>query len=116
MNKQRRKELNAVLDDLEKLKLTTSKDEALKILKDSQVAVDDCATYEEIAHDSMPESFQWTSRVEDMGDNVAELNDANSILEELISTYEEEKDTFVYDDIKDDITEIINNLINTINR
>lgn len=77
MNNKRRKVLNGVLDELERLREPDmDKETALKILDDSHDITEESMDEEESVIDSLPENLRWSSRTMNMQDNYSDLMDA----------------------------------------
>lgn len=115
MNRQRRNALHKVLDDLNHLRDPVDKEEAINIIKKSQIQVEKCCDEEEAALDNRPESFQWSSANDDMTDNISDLSDASSDLEIVLEDCQE-MEFFNYDLIKSDIIKIVNAIKKAIHR
>lgn len=115
MNKSRRKVLNGVLDTLETLMTPISKDEAIKILQNSQEKVEECADDEEDALDNRPESFMWSTVNDEMSDNISDLRDACCDFDIVIEQCEN-SELYDYKLIQDDLKGVINNISKAINR
>ena len=84
MNKKRRDVLHGALDDLARLRDPIEKEKAIAILKNVQVNVDKCSDEEDNALDSLPDSFRWSARYDDMTENVSDLCNASGELESII--------------------------------
>lgn len=107
MNKKRRNVLHAALDDLARLRDPIEKEEVIAILKKVRVNVDKCMNEEEDAVDSLPDSFRWSTRYDDMTENVSDLCEASGELDTIIETCQQ-AGVFQYDSIKEDIIKTVN--------
>lgn len=115
MNKKRRSALNAVLNELERLRGSTDRLAAIKLLQTAQMTVECCADEEQEALDNRPESLRWTATTDDMTDNVSDLYDAAADLEILAEQITEQEE-FNYEPIKVEIVNIVNNIKQVIHR
>lgn len=115
MNRQRRAVLNAVLDELKRLRNSIQKDEAIAILKKAQSDVEMCADEEQDALDNRPETFQFSASNDDMEANVSDLCDAGDTLSDLVVICNE-SETYDYDAIKKYMADIVNNIKQAIHR
>lgn len=115
MNQKRRNVLHTALDGLARLRDSIDKDKAIDILKTCQQQVDKCANEEEDALDSLPDSFRWSRRYDDMTDNITDLNNASGELDAMIETCQN-ANVFLYDSIKEDAIKAVNSIIKAINR
>ncbi len=115
MNQKRRRVLHAVLDDLERLRDPIDKEKAINILKTCQKKLDKCMNEEEDALDSLPESFRWSRRYDDMTDNISDLCDASGELDVMIETCQNAS-AFMYDSVKEDAIKAVNSIKKAIHR
>ena len=115
MNKKRRNVLHAALDDLARLRDPIEKNEVMAILKKVQVNVDKCMNEEEDALDSLPDSFRWSTRYDEMSENVSDLCDASGELDTIIETCQQ-AGVFQYDSIKEDTIKTVNLIKRAIDR
>lgn len=115
MNKKRRNVLHAALDDLARLRDPIEKDEAIIILKKVHVKVDKCMNEEEDALDSLPDSFRWSTRYDEMSENISDLCDASGELDTIIETCQQAC-VFQYDLIKEDTIKTVNLIKRAIDR
>jgi len=111
MNRERRMVLHSVLDGLARLRDPIDKEEALKILKETQHNVEQCMDDEQDALDNRPESFKWSAGTTDMEDNISDLSDANADLEIALDVCEQQS-VFDYEGVRSDVT----NAVRTINQ
>lgn len=107
MNRRRRASLRAVIKELERLKDTTDKEEAIGILQKSCTDVETCMDEEQDALDARPESMQWSSINDDMNDNISDLTDALCDLESLAEECGKSKD-YSYGPIEESAITIAN--------
>lgn len=115
MNRSRRKELNRILDNLEKLSDLTDRDEALEIIRNAKDDIEVCMDDEQEALDNRPESMMFSSGNEDMEENISNLSDAIDCLEEAEETCEE-KDDYSYESIRGELNEAVNLVSEAIDR
>lgn len=115
MNKKRRSVLQVVLDRLEQLKTIAEKKTAESVLNESIERLEECADDEQIALDSMPESFQWSTRCTDWEENIADLEDAVSEIEIALEACSNTS-TYTYEAIKKEIVNAVNSIKAAIHR
>ena len=107
--------LNTVLDGLERLRDPIDKQEAIKLLQDAQIKVEQCAYDEQDAFDGLPESFRWSERSDTMSDNISDLFEASADLEVLTEDVNS-TDVFNYESIKPEVANIVNSIKQAIHR
>ncbi|MCM1296163.1 MAG: hypothetical protein NC311_11535 [Muribaculaceae bacterium] len=115
MNKKRRNALHAVLDALSGLRKTVDRDEALAIIRTAKDSTEECADEEQDALDARPESLQWSTANEDMGENISDLWEAAGNLDAVLEDCEK-METYDYQKIEKDVIETVNLIRQAIHR
>lgn len=115
MNKSRRKQLIEVLGILTKLKDLTDCKEALSQLQYAENVLENVVDEEQMAFESLPENMQWSARADVFTDNLDNLADAQVDLGLVVEAYQNAQES-PYDEVKEDITSIIKNCTEAIER
>lgn len=115
MNKKRRNALNRVLDGLARLRDPIDKEEAVKLIQDAQVKVEQCSDEEQDALDNRPETLRWSTISDNMNDNISDLTDVAADLEAIASDLED-ADEYRYDAIKGGVIKVVNIIKQVIHR
>ena len=105
MNKQRRKQLEAVLTILARL-LTESVETRNKALEGLSDTVSELSDEEQDALDNLPENMQFSERADQMQDNVLALGDIQDAIDECIDMDDDEFEE-KYNEIEDMINELL---------
>lgn len=115
MNKKRRKVLHSVLDGLERLRDPIDKEEAVKLLQDAQIKVEQCSDEEQDALDGLSDNMRFSARYDNMSDNASDLCGASADLEVLVDDVEQ-ADEFKYESVKPEIVKVVNAIKEAIHR
>lgn len=115
MNKDRRKDLLAIVDLLGSVFVMSAKKETLKALETALNDLELAKDEEEMAKDSLPDNFFLTERYGQMEDNVTDLYDAMGRLEDVIEDVSS-LNRLSKKLIEEPINEIINTIKQVINR
>lgn len=115
MNKQRRRALYRMLNLLETLDKQVDQAVASDILRDGAATAEQVMDEEQEALDNRPESLMFSSVNDDMNDNISDLQEVNSILDELADDCDKMK-KYSYPSIKTKLTEAVNLMFQVIQR
>lgn len=103
MNNKRRKILHKVLDALESLREPSmDKDAAISGIESALSDLNFCLDEEQFCVDSRPENLRWSSKTEDMQDNIDDMSSAQGDMECALSDVKK-MDKYDYSIIKNDI-------------
>lgn len=116
MNRSRRKRVRELLVAFMEFKEIKDISVALSKANEIYEELEKITDEEQDALDNMPENLAWSSRADDITDNLDNLNDALCDLSMIISTYEDESAETPWLSTEDEARSFLQNLTNIIER
>lgn len=111
MNNSRRKNIEYIIEDLQKLLKYNLKEDTEYIadeLENIEFSIESVVGEEQDSLDNIPENLRYSSRCEDMEENINDLNDISSDVSSLAQS--------IRDNMTQDLNEKIQEIIEALNR